>query len=96
MSDDWRDFYGPVVLTGGRSLRPGDEGFEEAQGSAVRYDPPPLNLSNMVAQGFTWDGKFFLFGREGEVTIEEFNEVVGGDMGNGMTVEFSITDEDDD
>ena len=40
------DFYGPLVLGGGRALRPGDEGFEEAEASAVRYDPPPLNLEN--------------------------------------------------
>lgn len=49
------DAYGPVVLTGdGRSLRPGDEGFEEAQATAVKYEPPPLDLANMTVIGWAW------------------------------------------
>lgn len=44
--------------------------------------------------GWTWNGRVFLFG-EGEVTIERFNEVVGGTAPNGVTYEFSIVEDDD-
>ena len=90
------DFYGPVVLTGdGRILRPGDEGFDEAQGGAVRYDPGPLDLANTVMDGYIWDGRFFLFG-EGEVSVERFNEVAGGPVGDtGYSVSFSVSDDED-
>ena len=90
------DPYGPVVLTGdGRSLRPGDDGFEQAQSHAIKYEPPPLNLADAEFGGWTWGGRVFLSG-EGEVSIERFNEVMGGPMGNGYSVSFHITDDDDD
>jgi hypothetical protein len=50
----------------------------------------------VIPLGYTWEGHFFLFGREGPVTVEEFNEVVGGPIGaTGWTVSFEVSDEDD-
>ena len=49
-------------------------------------------LKNMKPLGWTWEGRTFLFG-EGEVSIERFNEVVGGDMGNGLSLSFSVEDD---
>ena len=62
----------------------------------MNYQPPDINdtLRNMEPLGWTWEGRTFLFG-EGEVSLERFNEVVGGPLGNGMTVSFEITDDED-
>jgi hypothetical protein len=43
--------------------------------------------------GYCIDGKLFVLGEPGPVSIERFNEVVGGDLGNGLTLTFEI-DED--
>lgn len=61
--------------------------------------PKPLldindTIKNMKPLGYTWEGRTFLFG-EGEVSIERFNEVVGGDMGNGLSLSFEVMPEDD-
>lgn len=92
---DSSDFYGPLVLTGdGQALRPGDEGFEEARSRAVTFDPPPLDLAEMVDLGYIWEGRFFLTG-EGEVSVERFNEVAGGPIGRtGYSVSFSVDDDE--
>ena len=57
---------------------------------------PDINdtIKNMRPLGWTWEGHTFLFG-EGEVSLERFNEVVGGDMGNGLSLSFDITDDED-
>lgn len=46
----------------------------------------------MIPLGYIWDGKFFLLGEPGPVSVERFNEVVGGDMGNGWTLSFEEDD----
>lgn len=58
---------------------------------------PDINdtIKNMVPLGYTWEGRTFLCG-EGEVSIERFNEVVGGDMGNGLSLSFEIVEDIDD
>ena len=55
---------------------------------------PDINdtIKNMKPLGYTWEGRTFLMG-EGEVSIERFNEVVGGDMGNGLSLSFSVEDD---
>ena len=85
--------YGPLVIGNGRTYRPGDEGFEEAQANAIEF-PLRDNLSDFKPLGWTWEGKTFLFG-EGEVSIERFNEVVGGDLGNGWSLSFETGEADD-
>ena len=62
----------------------------------MNYQLPDINdtLRNMEPLGWTWEGRTFLFG-EGEVSLERFNEVVGGDMGNGLSLSIDITDDED-
>jgi hypothetical protein len=53
-------------------------------------------VSDFTPLGYTWNGNFYLLGREGPVTIEEFNEVVGGPIGDtGWTVSFGVSEDDD-
>ena len=95
MPDVPMDAYGPVVIGNGRSWRPGDEGFEEAQANAVPFPMRDTeNLSDFKPLGFTWDGHMFLFG-EGEVSIERFNEVMGGDIGGGWHLSFESGDDNE-
>ena len=63
----------------------------------MAYQPDDINehLKCWEPLGYTWEGRTFLLG-EGEVSIERFNEVVGGDLGNGMSVTFSVEDDDED
>lgn len=51
------------------------------------------SLSNFKPLGYVWEGHTFLFG-EGEVSIERFNEVVGGDLGNGWSLSYEVADDD--
>lgn len=57
---------------------------------------PDINdtIKNMKALGWTWEGRTFLFG-EGEVSLERFNEVVGGDLGNGLTLSYEIVEDEE-
>ena len=54
-------------------------------------------LQRFVPLGYTWNGQLFLLRREGPVSVEEFNEVVGGPIGDtGWTVSFEVSEDDDD
>lgn len=53
------------------------------------------SLSKFKPLGYVWEGKTFLFG-EGEVSIERFNEVMGGDLGNGWSLSFEAGEDHDD
>lgn len=53
-----------------------------------------LDLKNIKPLGYTNNGKFFLLG-EGEVTIERFNEVVGGEGPGGIRYEFSVSHDEE-
>lgn len=47
--------YGPLVLTGdGRTLRPGDEGFEEAQANAVQFPNRDYSMADFKPLGWAW------------------------------------------
>ena len=49
-----------------------------------------MDLSNLKPLGYTWDGKFFLLGEPGPVSVERFNEVCGT-----PNITFSVTDDDE-
>ena len=59
-------FYGPVVLGNGTSLRPGDEGFDEAWDKAQPFVPSVLTTDDWVVLP---DGCTFIFHPNGEVEI---------------------------
>lgn len=82
--------YGDVYIgNGGISSEPPPDG------TPVVEFPLRDNLSDFKPLGFSWGGHLWLMGHPDPVTVEQFNEVVGGDLGNGWSLSYEAGDAED-